>query len=193
MSGIDSDERIAKRTNAGAARRGRPPIDRSEGRENRDSSDSIRRAERRAMLSDVNTLLPSPPKMPGYHLFWATTTNQKDSVEQRQRLGYEFVTQDELPDFHLSTQKSGEATTDRIMVNEMVLMKINEADWEDDMMYKHYDRPLEELQAMKSKISVMQDGTGRNIGFTGGDFKAGSADGFQTLGNKFAPSLEGVR
>lgn len=191
MSGIDSDERIAKRDTLGAARRGRPPINQTASRVNRD--DSARRAERRAMLSDVNTLLPTPPRMPGYHLFWATTTNTKDTVEQRQRLGYEFVTQSELPDFNLSTQKSGETTTDRIMVNEMVLMKINETDWEDDMMYKHHDLPNESIDNLKNRVSVMQDGRGRNVGYTGGEFQNGQADGFATLNKYRAPTLEGVR
>lgn len=192
MASIDSDERIAKRADNGVARRGRPSIDRNIT-QNRENSDPIRRAERRAMLSDVNTLLPHPPKMPGYHLFWATTTNTKDSVETRQRLGYAFVTRDELPDFALNTQKSGEATDDRIMINEMVLMKINEQDWEDDMLYKHHDLPNESIDNLKSGINVMKDGRGQNVAYTGGDFSNGISDGFASLGRYREPTLEGVR
>lgn len=192
MASIDSDERIAKRADNGVARRGRPSIDRNIT-QNRENSDPIRRAERRAMLSDVNTLLPHPPKMPGYHLFWATTTNTKDSVETRQRLGYAFVTRDELPDFALNTQKSGEATDDRIMINEMVLMKINEQDWEDDMLYKHHDLPNESIDNLKSGINVMKDGRGQNVAYTGGDFSNGVSDGFASLGRYREPTLEGVR
>ncbi len=191
MSSNDSDERIAKRADNGVARRGRPPADRPVT-QNRENSDSLRRAERRAMLSDVNTLLPNPPKMPGYHLFWATTTNQKDSVEQRQRLGYEFVTRAELPDFHLSSQKSGELTEDRIMVNEMVLMKIDEQDFIDDMLYKHHDLPKEAIDNLKNSVRMERDGKGRNIAFTGGEFQGGMADGFRNLQSNSTPSLEGV-
>lgn len=192
MSSIDSDERIAKRDNLGAARRGRPPLDRSAGRDSRDNTDSIRRAERRAMLSDVNTLLPHPPKMPGYHLYWATTTNTKDSIENRQRLGYEFVTRAELPDFHLNTQKSTELAEDRIMINEMVLMKINEADFIDDMLYKHHDLPTESIENLKNSVRMERDGKGRNIAFTGGEFQNGVSDGFQALRSNSTPSLNGV-
>lgn len=192
MTGVDSDDRIAKRADNGVARRGRPPLDRSHTQD-RSSIDSVRRAERRAMLSDVNTLLPNPPKIPGYHLFWATTTNTKDSIENRQRLGYAFVTRAELPDFMLSTQKAGEATEDRIMVNEMVLMKINEQDWEDDMLYKHHDLPNESLDNLKNQVNVMKDGRGRDVGFTGGDFQNGLSDGFASLSKYKQPTLEGVR
>lgn len=192
MAGVDSDQRIAKRADNGVARRGRPSLDRNITQD-RENSDPIRRAERRAMLSDVNTLLPHPPKMPGYHLFWATTTNTKDSVENRQRLGYAFVTRDELPDFVLNTQKSGEATDDRIMINEMVLMKINEQDWEDDMLYKHHDLPNESIDNLKSGINVMKDGRGQSVGYTGGEFSNGISDGFSSLGKYREPTLEGVR
>lgn len=185
------DARIAKRAGNGSARTNRLTEDRA-ATENRETSDSVRRAERRAMLSDVNTLLPPPPKMAGWHLFWATTTNTKDSVEQRQRLGYEFVTKAELPDFNISTQKSGETTEDRIMVNEMVLMKINEADFIDDMMYKHHDLPAESIENLKNSVHFERDGKGRQVAYTGGEFQGGLSDGFQGLKANSAPFLKGV-
>lgn len=189
MTGIDSDERIAKRADNGAARRGRPPLHASQ---DRTSTDLVRREDRRAMLRDVNTLLPPAPEMPSMHTFWATTTNQKDSIEGRQRLGYAFVTRSELPDFCLNTQKSGEATDDRIMVNEMVLMKIPQDLWEEDMMYKHFDMPKESIDNLKNSVSIGQDGRGRPIAYSGGEFKNGVADGFGAtrLSN---PSLIGIR
>lgn len=192
MADVDSDERIAKRADNGVARRGRPPLNRTEGREERDNSESIRRAERRAMLNDVNTLLPPIPKIAGYHCFWATTTNSKDSVEQRQRLGYEFITRAELPDFLLNSQKFGELTEDRIMINEMVAMKIPEDMWEDDMLYKHHDLPNESINNLKDSVRLGQDGRGRQVAYTGGEFNNGIADGFASL-RLDKPSLEGVR
>lgn len=187
----NKDERIAKRADNGSARADRVSSDRPHS-ENRESTDVMRRAERRSMVTDVNTLLPSPPAIPGFHLFWATTTNQKDSVENRQRMKYSFVTRAELPDFLLSSQKSGELTEDRIMVNEMVLMKIPQDLWEDDMLLKHYDMPGEQLDHLKNSVNIGRDGRGRPIAYSGGDFSNGVADGYHatSIGK---PSLNGVR
>ncbi len=192
MSSTDNqDERIAKRADNGSTRGNRLTLDRPQT-ENRENNDAVRRAERRAMLSDVNTLLPNPPKIPNFHTFWATTTNNKDSVENRQRMGYSFVTRAEMPDFLLSSQKMGESTEDRIMVNEMVLMKIDEATWEDDMLYKHYDLPAESMKNLKDSVQIRRDGRGRQVAYTGGEFNNGVADGYGMTGLG-KPSLNGVR
>lgn len=187
----NQDERIAKRADNGVARSSRLSLDRSRT-ENREDSDSIRRAERRAMLNDVNTLLPKSPEIPGYHTFWATTTNNKDTVENRQRMGYTFVTRAELPDFLVNSQKSGESTEDRIMVNEMVLMKILQQDWEEDMLYKHHELPSEQIQNLKDSVRIGHDGRGRQVAYSGGEFNNGVADGYGMTGLG-KPTLAGVR
>src|SRR4051812_2629946 len=43
------------------------------------------------------SVLPDLPRIPGYHTFWATTTNSRDTVAHRMRLGYQFIKLDELP------------------------------------------------------------------------------------------------
>lgn len=192
MTGVDSDERIAKRADEGQARRGRPAIDRSIT-QNRETTDSVRRTERNAMLRDVNTLLPNPPEMAGFHLFWATTSNQKDSVEERQRKGYTFVTRADLPDFALNSQKSGELTTDRIMINEMVLMKIEEDLWRGDVLYSHHDLPNEDIQKLKDFGTVMRDGRGQSVAYSGGEFNNGVAEGYASLRTNRNPTLAGIR
>jgi hypothetical protein len=184
-----SDERIAKRAAASSSRSER--ADRSTT-ENRETSDKVRLEERHAMLRDVNTLLPVPPELPGYHLCWLTTTNNKDPLEQRFRLGYELVKPSEMPGFCLNTQKAGEATSDRIMVNEMVLAKIDRSLWESDMRHLHHDLPLEQLNALKNKVQVGEDGRGNKIGYTGGEFNGGVSDGYAQLGKVPAPSFAGV-
>jgi len=191
MAQADQDERIAKRADNGSARGNRLTLDRSKT-EDRENTDSVRRAERRAMLSDVNTLLPPAPEIPGFHTFWATTTNNKDTVENRQRMGYALVTRDELPGFCLNSQKAGSSTEDRIMVNEMVLMKIPMDIWQDDMMYKHYDLPSESIQNLKDSVRISQDGKGRKVAYSGGEFNNGVADGYgmTALGR---PMLTGIR
>ena len=143
------------------------------------------------MLRDVNTLLPVPPQIPGYHLCYLTTTNQKDSLEYRFRVGYELVKPSELPGF-APAQKAGEASSDRIMVNEMVLAKIPHDIWESDMKYLHHDLPLEQIQALKSRVHVGEDGKGNPLGYTGGEFKNGVSDGYAQLGRVRAPSFAGI-
>ncbi len=192
VSNSNEDERIAKRTGNGSARADRASSDRA-STQDRDKSDLVRREERRALLRDTNTLLPDAPEIPGYHLFWATTTNQKDSIEVRQRRGYTFVTRSELPGFMMNSQKDGELTTDRIMVNEMVLMKINREDWESDMMDVHYHQPLEYTNNLKNKVHTMQDGRGQAIGYTGGEFRSGTSDGFDSLARMGKPTLTGIK
>ena len=187
----NQDERIAKRADNGSVRADRLSLDRPQT-EDREMTDSVRRRERQAMLRDVNTLLPPAPEIPGFHTFWATTTNSKDTVENRQRQGYTFVTRAELPDFCLSSQKSGEATDDRIMINEMVLMKIEQDIWKDDMLYKHYDLPSEQIQNLKDSVKIGQDGRGRQVAYSGGEFNKGVADGYGMTGLG-KPSLVGIR
>lgn len=191
-SDANRDERIAKRADNGLARADRTSQDRSIT-ENRELSDSARRAERYAMLRATDTLLPTPPHMPGYHLCWLTTNNGRDTLEQRYRRGYELVKRSELPDFCLNSQKDGDLTDDRITVNEMVLAKINMDQWKDDMIYLHHQLPTEWTNNLKDSVRIGQDGKGRNVAYTGGEFNSGVADGYNSLGKVKAPTLEGIR
>lgn len=188
----NTDQRLSKRADNGSARTNRVSSDRpiSESREN---TDSMRAEEWKAMLRNTDTLLPPPPKVDGFHSFWATTTNSKDSVEQRQRMGYQFITRSEAPNYGFDTQKSGEATDDRIMINEMVAMKIPQDLWEKHMMYKHYELPTESITDLKNSVRMGQDGRGRSVAYTGGEFQNGVADGFASLGKMGVPTLNGVR
>src|SRR5579859_2617087 len=147
-SAENQDERIAKRADNGSARVDRLSLDRSTT-EDREKTDKVRISERQAMLRATDTLLPTPPDMPGYHLIWLTTANNKDTVENRQRFGYELVKRAELPNFALNSQKSGEITDDRIMINEMVLAKIREDLWKEDMTYLHHTQPNEQIRNLR--------------------------------------------
>ncbi len=182
----NEDERIAKRTDDGSAR-----ADRSVSGD-REVTDITRGRERRAMLRDTNTLLPPPPAVDGYHSFWATTTNSKDTVESRQRLGYSFITREEAPDFEMSTLKSGDSASDRIMVNEMVAMKIPMDIWKEDMMDIHHTMPNEMAANIKDGLARFKDGRGNDIAYTGGSFKGGLDEGFDQLGRAKPASLVGI-
>jgi hypothetical protein len=160
--------------------------------ENRNNTDSVRSSERHAMLRDVNTLLPVPPEIPGYHLCWLTTTNNKDTLENRYRLGYSLVKPEELPGFKLSSQKDGEASSDRIMVNEMVLAKIPYDLWKEDMTYLHHTLPNESIENLKNSVRLGQDGKGRSVAYTGGEFNQGASDGYSHLKGSKTPTFAGI-
>jgi hypothetical protein len=161
--------------------------------ENRENTDSVRAEEWQSMLRDANTLLPIPPELPGYHLCWLTTSNSKDTLEHRFRLGYSLVKPEELPNFKFSSQKDSEVTSDRIQINEMVLAKIPHETWVKYMTYLHHTLPQETIRGMKDIGRTMQDGKGRNIAYTGGDFANGmSSDGFNGLITNKLPTFAGI-
>lgn len=185
------DERIAKRASGSEARADRLASDRA-ATENRETNDATRLEEKLAILRDVNTKLPSPPEIPGYHLCWLTTTNQSDPLEHRFRLGYELVKPSELPGFALPTQQSGEVASDRIVINEMVLAKIEKNQWLAYMKHLHHDLPLEQANNLKNSVQIQEDGRGRKVAYTGGEFSRGVSDGFAHLGKSPPPSFVGV-
>lgn len=189
----DDDERIAKRADSGSERADRSMSDRSVT-ENRDTSDRTRAQERRGMLRDTNTLLPAPPEVPGYHSMWATTTNNKDTPENRMRQGYSYITRAEAPNFKFITMKDGESPDDRITVSEMVAMKIPLDMWKADVLDLHYDFPKEQLMNLKNKVQQMTDGRGKKIAYTGRTegFENGQTDGFQAIDKMKRPNLAGV-
>lgn len=186
------DERIAK--SADDSVRGDRSISDREIVGEREVTDKVRASERRAMLRDTNTLLPHPPEVPGYHSFWATTTNTKDTVERRQAQGYTFITRAEAPNFELSSLKGGETTEDRIMVSEMIAMKIPLDLWKQDVIDMHYTLPKERLMDLRNKSKQMTDGRGKKIAYTGirEGFEEGATDGFVDLGKMKQPTLKGV-
>ena len=170
------DERIAKRPQS---------VDRAdrstrEITDTKEASDTVRSEDRYAMLRDPNTVLPVPPTINGFHLVWLTTDNVRDSLEQRFRLGYELVKPSELPAFKFASLKGGTVSEDRIQINEMVLAKISLDLWRQDMKYLHYDRPIEEVRGLKSRVSTQVDARGKPIQTAGynGD---GGMDGYDHL------------
>jgi hypothetical protein len=187
----DQDERIAKRAVASDSRADRALSDRPVT-ESREATDPLRNEELFAMLRDVNTKLPTPPAIPGFHLCWLTTTNQSDPIEHRLRMGYQLVKQSELPGFSLPTQQSSQVSDEHIRINEMVLSKISMERFELIMKYLHHDLPLEQIQTLKNSVRIERDGKGREVGYTGDGFSNGVSDGFTTLGRARAPSFAGV-
>lgn len=193
MAQSGQDERIAKRPDGTLERGSRLSAERAVT-EDREVTDASRLAEKLNILRDVNTKLPAAPTIPGFHTCWLTTTNQSDPLEHRFRLGYELIKPEEAVGFALPSQQSGtHVASDRIVINEMVAAKIEISLWESYMKHLHHDVPLEQISSLKQSVQISKDGRGRDVAYTGGDFRNGVADGFTSLGHGTrAASFAGV-
>ena len=109
--------------------------------ENRELTDADRLDEYRK--SFFQSALPDLPLIPGYHVCWLTTTNPRDPIHGRMRLGYEPIKIKDVPGWEHSTVKSGE-WEGIIGVNEMLAFKLPMRLYEDYMREAHHDQPLAE-------------------------------------------------
>mgnify|MGYP003704959851 CR=1 FL=1 len=113
-----TDERLKK--SAGSNRTNRAEVDR-QATENREVSETERLEMFRQQL--FQSALPDLPKIPGYHTVWLTTTNPRDSIQGRIRLGYEPVKPEDVPGWEYATIKTGD-WQGFIGVNEMLAFKL---------------------------------------------------------------------
>ena len=98
-----TDERLKK--SADRSRDNREMSDRAVT-ENREISDDERVEMFRQQF--FQSALPDLPKIPGYHTCWLTTTNPRDSIQGRMRLGYHPVKPEDVPGWEYATMKTGE-------------------------------------------------------------------------------------
>jgi len=101
----------------------------------------------------TQTALPNPPALSGYHLVWLTTASQYDSIQKRQRLGYQPVRQSEMPDFDASNGQSLAGYDGHVTCNEMVLFKIQQSRYQQIMAFYHHKKPLEEEEGIVGKFN----------------------------------------
>lgn len=142
-----SRENSLKRARAGGKVREDRAMTNRTVTQDRELSDS----ERVDMLrrSFFQSSLPDLPKIPGYHVFWATTTNPRDSVHSRLRLGYEFIKPSEIPEFENLSLKTGDYAG-CIGINEMVAMKLPLHLYQAYMQEVHHDAPAREQESIYS-------------------------------------------
>ena len=113
-------------------------------------------AERVDMLrrSLFQSHLPDLPRIPGYHVCWLTTTNSRDPIHGRLRLGYELIKASEVPEFDALGMKTGEYAG-CIGVNEMIAAKLPLHLYEAYMREVHHDAPLREQEAIYNNALVV--------------------------------------
>lgn len=161
-----SDNRIgkgptSKKKKVTSTRRKKAP---SEARSPRTSRQT---ANRERVLSDEERLdefrksffqsvLPDLPPIPGYHVCWLTTTNPRDSIPGRVRLGYMPVKSEDVPGWEHAALKSGEYAG-CISVNEMIAFKLPMHLYEAYMREAHHVQPLEEENKLSSVLEVIKE------------------------------------
>ena len=109
--------------------------------QNRELTDNERLDEFR--MSMFQSALPDIPPINGYHVCWLTTTNPRDSIPARMRLGYSPIQAHEIPGWEHTAVKSGEYEG-MVGVNEMVAFKLPSHLYEQYMYEVHHRAPLEE-------------------------------------------------
>lgn len=156
-----TDERLVK--SPGSTRAGRDSADAN--RVEKDGT-ALSTAERRLMLREElnQEILPTPPKVPGVHYCWLSTTNAADPIYKRMRLGYVPVKAAELPGFSTQHQVNGGEFDGCIACNEMLLFKIPEELYQEIMLINHHEKPMEEEQMIRdAAISDERDRDGRPL------------------------------
>jgi hypothetical protein len=100
--------------------------------------------------------LPTPPKIPGWHSCWLSTTNTYTPIQHYIRLGYVPVKPEEIPAWQYLKQHSAQIG-DTITCNEMVLYKVTDSAYQQIMKTVHHDKPNAEAERLKANVDMMKD------------------------------------
>jgi hypothetical protein len=145
-----NDERLKK--SAGEGRGSRAMEDRAIT-QNREVTDDERVEMFRQQF--FQSSLPDLPKLPGWHMCWLTTTNPRDSIQMRIRLGYEPVKPEDVPGWEYATLKTGD-WAGFIGVNEMLAFKLPMSLYEKYMREAHHDAPLREEEKLTDTAEFLE-------------------------------------
>ena len=172
------DERLSKEI--GANRQSRGMEDRHVTQNREMTEDDRLEMFRTTIFQDS---LPDLPEIPGYHVCWLTTTNPRDTIHRRMRLGYEPVRAEDVAGFFPpdSFIKGGQLDG-MIAVNEMVAMKIATSLYLKFMQEAHHDAPLRDEEGLKSAFDDIRN----RVEEAGSRVDAG--DGVEALGQS-APAV----
>ena len=99
--------------------------------------------------------LPDLPKIPGWHACWLTTTNPRDSIQMRIRLGYEPIKPEDVPGWEYATLKTGD-WAGMIGVNEMLAFKLPMSLYSKYMEEAHYLAPLREEEKLTDTAEFLE-------------------------------------
>ena len=156
-----ADKRVGQKKTG--ARRKRAP---NKGRQPRQAAERQSAGTARVLSDDerldefrksfFQSVLPDLPPIPGYHVCWLTTTNPRDSIPGRIRLGYEPVKTEDVPGWEYATMKTGDYAG-CIGVNEMIAFKLSMSLYEAYMREAHHTQPLYEEEKLSSVLEVIRE------------------------------------
>ena len=145
-----SDERLKKSaddTRTNRVMQDRPVV------ENRELSDDERVEMFRQQF--FQSALPDLPKIPGWHTCWLTTTNPRDAIQARMRLGYQPIKPEDVPGWEYATMKTGD-WVGFIGVNEMLAFKLPIGLYEKYMHEAHHAAPLREEEKLTDTAEFLE-------------------------------------
>lgn len=143
-SPVQVDERLL-------AERGRSDRDTTEDRE-------LSEGDRLELFREslVQSVLPDLPKVPGYHVCWLTTTNPRDSIQWRVRIGYELMRVEQCPGWDGVTLNTGDYAG-VIGVNEMVAARIPLSLYNRYMREVHHSLPMQEEEKLRAQTQSLKE------------------------------------
>lgn len=128
--------------------------------ESRELTDSERLTAYRK--SFYQSSLPDLPKLPGEHVCWLTTTNPRDPLHARIRLGYRLIQGSEIPGWEHASIKNGEFAG-YIGVNEMVAAALPIHLYEAYMQESHHIQPLSEEEKLTIANEVIAEEASQKV------------------------------
>lgn len=102
------------------------------------------------------SVLPDLPYMPGFHTIWLTTTNARDSIQNRIRMGYQLIKLEDCPGWDGVSLKAGDYAG-VIAVNEMVAAKIPLRLYNLYMREAHHDAPLRDEEKLRAQVDDIKE------------------------------------
>ena len=137
----------------------------AQGEERGDDREENTMSFRQSMSFDA---LPNLPDIPGYRTIWLTSTNPRDTIAARMRLGYVPVQPSDVPGWENLKVKAGDYEG-LIGVNEMLAFKLPVDLWHKYMEEMHHTAPLEEEGKLSAQMELMRDSRGRKLATDIGD------------------------
>lgn len=128
----------------------------------------------------VQSVLPDLPKIEGYHVCWLTTTNPRDTIAGRLRLGYELIRAEEVRGYEAVSLKTGDYAG-CVGVNEMLAAKIPLHLYNGFIREVHERMPLaeeEKLRANTDRLRAEAESAGARLDV---------GDGTAELGKRVRP------
>jgi hypothetical protein len=165
--GKKSSKKVSKKSAGKKTGARRKKVSATKSRQPRAQTAPRQPAETQRVISDderldefrksfFQSVLPDLPPIEGYHVCWLTTTNPRDSIPMRVRLGYEPVKAEDIPGWEHATLKTGDYAG-CIGVNEMIAFKLPMSLYERYMYEAHHVQPLAEEEKLASVMDVIQE------------------------------------